>query len=306
MLCAVSKLFVISTNTQLCFFSWYWIGRKCFNSKKSLKNRRVLVVGPSKVIGLELIKELSSREADLIVATAEPEISEEILKNSFFESNIQVELVDFSRLQSIGEFCNRLIRKSVPIDILINASDLQDHPVELTEDRVEITFQTNFLSHFLLTVKLLPLLKRSRDARIINISSKSHTAVERTPKKEFHKLFKDTPQNRKQAYEYSKFCLTSFAWKLSEILRSPNVSVHCVDPGYYSANPLHRLIAKTPHEAIQGILFVALNDKKPGFYIEHLEESANYNRLVSNQLLADILWTLSRKMCERSLMSTNI
>lgn len=290
----------------LVLFSWYYIGRKYLNSKKSLKNRRVLVVGPSATVGIELIKELSSREAELIVATSDPEISEEILKNSFFESNIQVELVDFSRLQSVGEFCNRLIRKSTPIDILINGSELIDHPAELTEDKVEITFQTNYLSHFLLTVKLLPLLKRSRDARIVNITTGSHRTVERTPKKEFHQLYKDSAENRKAAFSYSKFCLTAFAWKLSEIIRSPNVSVHCVDPGTISKNPFVRLISKTPNEAIQGILYAVLSDRKPGFYIEGLEETLNYNRLISNPLLADILWTISRKMCDRSMISTNI
>jgi retinol dehydrogenase 12 len=287
-------------------FSWFWLGRKYLNSKKSLKNRRILFIGPTSVIGLELIKDLSSRESELIVATSDPEISEEILKNSFFESNIQVELVDFSRLQSVGEFCNRLIRKSEPIDVLINSTEISNHPAELTEDKVEITFQTNYLNHFLLTVKLLPLLKRSRDARIINITTSSHRAVERSPKKEFHQLYRDSPENRRKAFEYSKFCLTAFAWKLSEIIRSQNVSVHCVDPGFYSSNPLYRLILKTPAEAIQGILFVILRDKKPGFYIEGVDESLNYNRLVNNQLLSDILWTLSRKLCERSLMSTSI
>lgn len=287
-------------------FSWYWLGRKKFNSKKSLKNRRILFVGPTSIIGLELVKELSSRETELIVATSDPNLSEEILKNSFFESNIQVELVDFSRLQSVGEFCNRLIRKSEPIDVLINSTELLNHRSELTEDKVEITFQTNYLSHFLLTVKLLPLLKRSRDARIINITTSSHRNVERSPKKEFHHLYRDTPENRRKAFEYSKFCLTAFGWKLSEIIRSQNVSVHCVDPGRFHCNPLHCLIFKTPSEAIQGILYVILSDKKPGFYIEGVEETLNYNRLVNNQLLAEILWTLSRKMCEKSLMSTNI
>lgn len=252
------------------------------------------------------MKELSSRETELIVATSDPEISKKISEDSFFESNIQVELVDFSRLQSIGEFCNRLIRKSEPIDVLINGTELFNHPAELTEDKVEITFQTNYLNHFLLTVKLLPLLKRSRDARIINLTSSSHRAVERSPKKEFHQLYRDTPENRRKAFEYSKYCLATFGWKLSQIIQSQNVSVHCVDPGYFSTNPFLRLISKTPSEAIQGILFVILSERKPGFYIEGVEATSNYNRLVSNQLLADILWTLSRKMCERSLMSTSI
>ena len=287
-------------------FSWFWLGRKYLNSKKSLKNRRILFIGPTSIIGLELVKELSSRETDLIVATSDPEISKKISEDSFFESNIQVELVDFSRLQSIGEFCNRLIRKSEPIDVLINGTELLNHPAELTEDKIEITFQTNYLNHFLLTVKLLPLLKRSRDARIINLTSASHHAVERSPKKEFHQLYHDTPENRRKAFEYSKYCLTTFGWKLSQIIRSQNVSVHCVDPGHFSTNPLLRLITKTPSEAIQGILYAILSDRKPGFYIEGVETTSNFNRLVNNQLLADILWTLSRKMCERSLMSTSI
>lgn len=258
------------------------------------------------MFGIELIKEISSREAELLIATDDPEISEEILKNSFFESNIQVELVDFTRLQSIGEFCNRLIRKGTPIDVIINGTEIIDYPPELTEDQIDITFQTNYLSHFLLTVKLLPLLKRSRDARIISITSGSHRSVDRVPKKEFHQLYKDSPENRKQAYQYSKFCLTSFAWKLSQIIRSENVTVHCVDPGNCAKHPLQQIILKTPNEAIQGILFAILSESKPGFYIEGLGETFHYNRLVNNQLLGDILWTISRKLCERSMMSTNI
>lgn len=271
-----------------------------------MKNKRILYIGPTSDLGIELIKEISSREAELIVATSEPNISEEIVKNSFFESNVEVELVDFTRLQSIGEFCNRLIRKSQPIDILINGNELFDYPAELTEDKIEITFQSNYLSHFLATVKLLPLLKRSRDSRIIIITSRSHKSVERSPKKEFHQLYKDTPENRQQAFAYSKFCLTSFAWKLSDINRSSNLSIHCVDPGYHSENIFLRPIAKSSSESIQGILFAILHERKPGFYIENLSSSPNFNPLASNPLLANILWTISRKFCERSMMSTNI
>lgn len=288
------------------YFSWYFLGRKYHNPRRSLKNKRILYIGPTSVLGVELIKELSSREAEIIVATSEPRISEEIVKNSFFESNVEVELVDFTRLQSIGEFCNRMIRKSYPIDILINGNEVIDQPAELTEDRIDVTFQSNYLSHFLATVKLLPLLKRSRDSRVINITSRAHKSVERSPKKEFHQLYQDTPENRKRAFAYSKFCLTSFAWKLSEINRSPNLSIHCVDPGYCSESILQRPFAKSASESIQGILFAILHERKPGFYIENLSDSQNFNPLIANQLLANILWTISRKFCERSMMSTNI
>jgi len=133
-----------------------------------------------------------------------------------------------------------------------------------------------------------------------------HKLVDRVPKKEFHQLFKDTPELRRQAYEYSKLCLVLFAWKLSNLISSPNLTVSCVDPGKFSDNLLHQVVLKSPSEAIQGILFAILSDKRPPFYIEDIEESFNYNKLGSNYLLADILWTISRKLCEKNrLMSTS-
>lgn len=284
------------------------LGRK-FNSSKSLKNRRVLVFGPTGTIGIELVKELSSRQADLIIAgnSSDRETCEKILQNSFFESSVQIEFVDFTRLQSIADFCDKFSNQIKPIDIFISCAEIDNCEPTLTEDNVDITFQHNYLSHYLALVKLSQSIKKSRDGRIIVITSESHKLVERCPKKEFHHSFKDTAENRKLAYQYSKFCLTSFAWKLSDLLSSPNLSVHCVDTGKYSKHPIQQILLKSPSEAIQGILFAILSEKKPPFYIEGIEGSHSYNRLASNHLIANILWTLSRKLCEKSrLMSTNI
>lgn len=262
--------------------------------------------GPSSTIGLELVKELSSRQAELIIASSDPEVSEVIYENSFFESNVQVQFVDFSRLHSISEFCEKLIKENKPIDIFISTAEICDHPPELTEDQIEITFQTNYLCHFLAILKLSQLLKRSRNGRVVFVSSNSHKLVDRIPKKEFHQLYKDSPELRKQAYDYSKLCLVLFAWKLSNLISSPILSVSVVDPGKYSDNLLQQIIFKSPSEAIQGILFAILSEKKPPFYIENLEESSNYNKLASNYLLSDILWKLSRNLCEKNrLMSTS-
>lgn len=273
------------------------MGRKYTNSR-SLKKKRVLVFGPTAIAGIELIKELSARQAEIIVATSDNEISKEIINTAYFESNVQIEQVDFTRLKSVTEFCDKLLKENKPIDIFISSAEIENHPPALTKDQIEITFQTNYLCHYLALIKLLHLIRKSRNGRIVILTSGSHKLVDRCPKKEFHRSFKDSLEARKEAFNYSKLCLTIFAWKLSDIVSGPHLSVHCVNPGTFSANPFLQIIYKTPTEAIQGILYAILSDKQPPFYIEGIEGSINYNRLVSNNLIANILWTLSRKICE--------
>jgi NAD(P)-dependent dehydrogenase (short-subunit alcohol dehydrogenase family) len=271
-----------------------------------LKKKRVLVFGPSSSIGIEIVKELSARQADIVVATFDPEVSKEIINTSFFESNIHIELVDFTRLHSVANFCDNLLNENKTLDAFIGISEIRDHPPEISEDQVDITFQTNYLCHYLALIKLLTLLRKSRDGRVILLTSDEHKLVDRCPKKEFHRYYKDTTEMRSQAFQYSKFCLTSFAWKLADLANAPNLSVHCVNPGKYSTNPLHQIFYKTPNEAIQGILMAIMMEKpKPGFYIEGVQESFNYNRLAANSLIANILWSLSRKMCEKSHLTSS-
>lgn len=298
-------------------FSWCLIGKK-YKSNKLLKNKRILITGATSGIGLELSKQLANRGANLVIACRDFDKGQ-LLKSSLIKStnnqNIEVEVVDFAYLKSVQLFCEKQLKLNLPIDILINNAGIFFHPPQNTKDNIEITFQTNYLSHFLLTVRLLPLLRKSPDSRIINITSKAHILIDRCPQKEFHQQFEDSRENRWEAYEYSKFCLTSFAYKLSDLLSSStNISVHCVDPGNtetnllrhfykYSNNfllnilkPLRLLVAKTPNEGIQGILYAILSQKKPGFYIEGIKDTTYYNQLILNHLLADILWTISRNL----------
>jgi retinol dehydrogenase-12 len=283
-----------------------------------------VITGCTSGLGLKLAEELSKKKATLILACRDLEKARKIRDRLIVESGnsrITVEQVDFTSLQSVQELAERIIQSTSRIFALVNNVGIFYHPSEETKDNLEITFQTNYLSHFLLTLKLLPLLReQEKDARIIFVGSKAHLCVDRCPQKELHQTFEDSRDNRFLSYQYSKFCLTLFGKRLSNILSSPtHLSVHCVDPGnvetqifrhfpqlsnpwlYLLQKPLRLLLIKTPLEGIQGILFALLSDKKPGFYIEGIENSERYNPLVLNPLLGDILWQLSRQIVEARL-----
>lgn len=302
---------------------YYLIGRK-YKSFKNLVDKRIVITGCTSGLGLKLAEELSRRKAHLVLVSRDFEKGQKIC-NQLIETtkneNITVEEVDFASLQSVEDLCDRLTEQGEPIYALVNNIGIFYHPPQRTEDNLEVTFQTNYLSHFLLTLKLLPLLrKENTDSRIVFVSSQAHLQVDRCPQKEFHKVYEDSRENRFQSYQYSKFCICLFARHLSNLLPAPtNLSVHCVDPGnvetqifrhfpqlanpilYYLQKPLRLLCIKTPVEGIQGFLYALLSERKPGFYIEGIENTSDFNNLLLNPLLGDILWKISRGMVEKRL-----
>lgn len=47
-------------------------------------------------------------------------------------------------------------------------------PFELSKDGIESQFATNHFAHFVLTMKLLPVLIKTAPSRIVNLSSVAH------------------------------------------------------------------------------------------------------------------------------------
>ena len=88
---------------------------------------------------------------------------------------MKVKKCDLASFASVREFCRQINKEERRVDILINNAGMVTMERSLTEDGQEMQFQTNHLSHFLLTNLLLDKLKASkRGGRIINVSSVGH------------------------------------------------------------------------------------------------------------------------------------
>jgi NAD(P)-dependent dehydrogenase (short-subunit alcohol dehydrogenase family) len=81
--------------------------------------------------------------------------------------------LDLSSFESVREFA-RVIRERYPtIHCLVNNAGINT-PGLISEDHLDLLFQSNFLGHYLLTAELWDVLDKNNRARIINVSSVMH------------------------------------------------------------------------------------------------------------------------------------
>jgi len=86
--------------------------------------------------------------------------------------------LDLSSLKSVKECARNLLMKESAIHLLINNAGVMMCPQQTTEDGFELQLQTNYISHFLLTLLLLPKMQSSvPGCRIVNVSSFLHLCM---------------------------------------------------------------------------------------------------------------------------------
>jgi NAD(P)-dependent dehydrogenase (short-subunit alcohol dehydrogenase family) len=87
--------------------------------------------------------------------------------------DIHVVKCDLSDLQSVRDAADELKTKLQAVNVLINNAGGIFFKKELNKDGYEMTFVTNHLGHFLLTLSLAPILEKGQ-ARVINVSSDAY------------------------------------------------------------------------------------------------------------------------------------
>jgi NAD(P)-dependent dehydrogenase (short-subunit alcohol dehydrogenase family) len=84
-------------------------------------------------------------------------------------------LLDLASLASVADFAARLAAEGRAVDLLVNNAGVMALPVrQVSADGFERQFATNYLGHFALTARLLPLLAAGRATRVVSLSSIAH------------------------------------------------------------------------------------------------------------------------------------
>lgn len=130
------------------------------------------------------------------------------------------DLTDQDAVEKMAEQINTDLSK---IDILINNAGIFKSPASHNQKGLDLRFAVNYLAPYLLTEKLIPLMKKGTDPRIINLSSAAQSSVSGDA------LCGSANLSDQEAYAQSKLALTMWSFHLAEIL--PDVAVIAVNPG---------------------------------------------------------------------------
>ncbi|XP_011495426.1 PREDICTED: dehydrogenase/reductase SDR family member on chromosome X [Ceratosolen solmsi marchali] len=279
-----------------------------------LTGKIAIVTGGSRGMGTEVVRMLLKCDMTVIIACRSTSAGENSVKH-IRESNIEtgktiVMELDNSSLDSVRRFVKEFYNKYDKLDILINNAGVMFTPYKETIDGFEEQYGVNYLSHFLLTISLIPLLKNAGTSeyysRIINVSSCAHLIGNIN----FDDINLKENFVTGEAYAQSKLALLLFTKFLSRFFETNKlyISVNAVHPGIVNTELfetsyhkylkfIRNLIFKKPEEGATSIVFAAVSpqiEQKSGIYISNCLESSVMS-LVHNKELQDRLVQFSLK-----------
>jgi NAD(P)-dependent dehydrogenase (short-subunit alcohol dehydrogenase family) len=152
---------------------------------------------------------------------------------------VEVERMDLASLASVRAFAGAFLRSGRALALLINNAGTMrfraspDTAPERTEDGLELVYQVNHLSPFLLTELLLPALVRGAPARVVHVSSYMHRngAIDRGAYAPGARNLGASARLDYSSYQDTKLMNVVYSKALARRLNGTGVVSHAVHPG---------------------------------------------------------------------------
>lgn len=272
-----------------------------------LENKICVLTGSTSGIGRPTALALAAKGIQLVLPVRNMQKGR-MLKNEILQKtgNKQVHLYicDLSSMDSIRNFCDTFRDRYRHLHILINNAGLWENRRRESQDGIELTFAVNHLAPFLMTHLLLPLIKKSSPARIINVSSIAHMAGRiHLSNPELKGIWR--PWTGFRAYAQSKLANIHFTRKLAGMIKDREVSVNSLHPGVVDTGlyaqmpsffkPLARRLFASAEKGAQTLIYLAL-DPAVGKLTGQYFVGQKPRRIAPHALdesVAESLWQLS-------------
>jgi NAD(P)-dependent dehydrogenase (short-subunit alcohol dehydrogenase family) len=235
---------------------------------QSTGKRIALISGANKGIGLEIAAQLARKGLRVLLGARKPEAGEAVAAGLRAEGlDVRFVALDLLRPESLAAAARLIEADHGRLDVLVNNAgivDAADGPPSHTDiAAVRRIFDTNFFGALALSQAMLPLLRKSASARIVNVSSGlGSIGLNNDPDWEF-------AQVKLLGYNASKAALNMLTVQLAYELKDTSAKVNSADPGY-TATDLNgnRGYQTVPQGAAEAVRLALLPDDGPtgGFF----------------------------------------
>ena len=198
---------------------------------QALENQVILVTGATDGLGRQVASDLSALEATVLLHGRSREKGEATLQRIRDRTGNQKLIyykADFSSLDEVRRLSDEIQSEHERLDVLINNAGIgagfRQSRREKSLDGHELRFAVNYLALFYLTHQLLPLLRQSSPARIVNVASVGQQAID------FENVMLEDGYDGLRAYRQSKLALVMFTFDLAEDLRQTGITVNSLHP----------------------------------------------------------------------------
>ncbi len=269
-------------------------------------SRTALVTGGTFGIGRATALELARQGLTVILTgrdEARAQAAVSFVQQESSNHSVSYLLADFFRPTEVRALAQAFLAQHEGLDVLVNNAGGTFSEHKLTADGFERTWALNHLAYMGLTLALLPLLKASAPARIVNVASGLYART-----LEFANLQGERRYNMGGAYLRSKLANHLFTYALARRLVGTGVTVNAVNPGVIKTglaretrgveklvNLLITPLQKTPEQGSFPSVYMATSPEVKGISGKFFDKNkfVTTKPVTHDEALQERLWQVS-------------
>lgn len=272
-----------------------------------MKDKRCLITGATAGIGEVAAIEIARKGYDVVIVGRNESRCQATLarmKETGGTGDLSYLVADLSSRKSVRELAAQYRSKYDRLDILINNAGAVFFKDQRSADNLEMTWALNHFGYFWLTEELLDLIKKTPNARIINVSSDAHKRARLNR----DRVVDHINQVPYFTYGNSKLANLLFTFELARRLEGTDITVNALHPGVVATNfganngipgrifnLLTAFVAITSEAGARTIIYLATSPEAEGvtgkyFVKEKIQKSSTESQ---DKMLAKLLWQKS-------------
>jgi NAD(P)-dependent dehydrogenase (short-subunit alcohol dehydrogenase family) len=195
----------------------------------------ILITGATDGLGRALAERLAREGEELLLHGRDPDrlarVADE-LADAYSGPATRTFLADFADLAEVRRLAAEVRDATDRLDVLVSNAGIGSGEPDgrdrrTSADGYELRFAVNFLAGFLLTLELLPLLRASAPARVVNVASLGQYPLD------FDDLMLERGYDGSRAYAQSKLAQIMSGFELAARVPASEVTVNSLHPATY-------------------------------------------------------------------------